>query len=198
MKGRGSKRSCRGTHQHGKVLKTFQYSALLQPKESELHCTELAAHSVKHMNLLMALEVLSVNMIHLIPRCAGFWWQRHIVKRGLIIGTAAESITLIRLITQAHCLTQHILWNRRPADVYQLRVLFCIPTGCPSYWIGMFVPKRWAALESMFPPDWLNNTWTLSWKIEIWWTWLKGGCMTRWDWSHFMIHIWFSVSWVFM
>lgn len=72
MKGRGSKRSHRGTHQHGKVLKAFQYSALLQPKESELHCTDLAAHSPKHMNPLVALEVLSVNMIHLSPRSAGF------------------------------------------------------------------------------------------------------------------------------
>lgn len=44
---------------------------LLQPKESELHCTDLAAHSLKHMNLLVVLEILSVNMIHLDPQFVG-------------------------------------------------------------------------------------------------------------------------------
>lgn len=136
MKGRGSNTSDTPT------WKITEGLSVRKNPSSELHCTDLAAHSPKHMNLLVALEVLRVNMIPLSLRAVQVLVTAPRCETGLVTGTAAESITPIRRVTQAHLPTQHIPCNRRPADVYQLRVPFCIPTGCPGYWIGVFVPKR--------------------------------------------------------
>lgn len=106
---------------------------LLQPKESELHCTGLAAYSLKLMNPWVALEILSVDMIHLRPR-----------RFSVTVPCCGTGPSLPQLQSPSH----RSDWcppHTHTHSTYAYRCLppsspLPIPTGCPIHWIGLFVP----------------------------------------------------------
>lgn len=76
---------------------------LLQPKKKKrkilAHCTGSATRLLKLVNLLVVLDILGVNMIHLTPAQRELHWR---LWKGSFTATAVESITPIRRI--AYCL----------------------------------------------------------------------------------------------
>lgn len=116
---------------------------LLQPKESELHCTGLAALSLKPMNLLVVLEILSVNMIHINLHTVWISVTLPCVVKWVegVPSPYSCRVTLIRLITRMPTMsTQHKAMKGYRCLPALSRL--SIPMASLCYWIGLFVPRR--------------------------------------------------------
>lgn len=135
----------------------------LQSKESELHCTGLATHSLKLINPLVVLEVLSVNMIHLNLRSVSFS-ESTVLQNESFPATAAESHwsdwSHMPAAYTAHTVAS-TAYRCLPALIH-----LSVPMGCPRHRIGLFVPWLWGGPDSLFTPDSQNNLFLGTWKSD--------------------------------
>lgn len=124
------------------------------------HCTGSAIRLLKLVNLLVVLDILGVNMIHLTPAQRELHWR---LWKGSFTATAVESITPIRRMHTAY-----------PAQTaYRCLSAFDAspsPRAYPSYWIGLFVPDSWEMSWAWFHVSSWPVEQGLSGKMEIWWT----------------------------